>query len=82
MESQIPYARFTKICHLTSECGKSCPECQKIIGWNDEGSDLEGAINHLISEHGYTLIHIGTETHTKTELGQGFANYTVAVLGK
>ena len=41
-------------------------------------SDFEGALNHLLTNHGYRIIHVGQETDRGLD---GPIHRTIAVLG-
>ncbi len=45
---------------LYSNSGENCRDCDYWI----DSSNFEEGINHYLSEHGYTLLHVGTETTT------------------
>jgi hypothetical protein len=59
---------------LTSQ---KCVVCAIPVGLDR----LEKSINHYIQEHGYKLLHVGTET-AKSNEGNGLYYSTVAILGK
>ena len=61
---------------LSTNIGRSCEHCGTMVGSNDDG-DLSDSINHYISEHGYELLHVGTQTSRGDE---GLWHHTVAVL--
>ena len=64
---------------ISSHIGQSCDHCDKAVGggWVDDVS-LTESINHYITEHGYRLLYVGTETSHGDE---GLWHSTVAVLG-
>jgi len=45
-----------------------------------EKSGLAHSVNHYIAQHGYALLHVGTET-SRDDKGKPWHN-TIAVLGK
>ncbi|MDD2467916.1 MAG: hypothetical protein PHI97_28390 [Desulfobulbus sp.] len=72
--------QFPEISHvfkLTSANGIKCDCCDSILNGLD---DFSGAINHLISNHSYKILHIGQQTE-KTDMGETM-QLTVAILGK
>jgi hypothetical protein len=68
--------KVTHTIAISSNIGHGCEHCHgRFLGAEDDISD---SINHLISEHGYRLLHIGTQT---SHAGEGLWHSTVAVLG-
>jgi hypothetical protein len=70
---------MTKIKHtvrIRSNDETGCEHCITLFAVEDWAK----AVNHYIEKHGYTLIHVGTETDHDSE-GRP-CHYTVAVLGK
>ena len=65
-------ARTTKV---STDVSGMCEHCEFSIS----SDDLPGAINHYISEHGYRLLHVGTETTHDSEHQPWHT--TIAVLG-
>lgn len=61
---------------VSTNIGTGCKECDMFI---DGTNDFDGGVNHYIQEHGYKLLHVGTETSHGDE---GYWSSTVAVLGK
>jgi hypothetical protein len=65
------------IVHVSTAESKVCPICKEVpIG----AGQFEHSCNHLISEHGLTCLHVGSETHFETSVSPAIA--TVAVFGK
>jgi hypothetical protein len=63
---------------LTTNAGAfRCEACGENI-FGDDVRGLSRAINHYIDEHGYELLHVGTETQRANE---GLWHHAVAVLG-
>lgn len=54
----------------------TCPECQAPL---DTQGRVDEAINHMLSRHGWNLLHIGSEAD-RDERGQSIS-HTVAMLG-
>jgi len=64
------------VTHISTNVHRSCEHCSTSIG----GDRLAESINHYIKEHGYSIIHVGTET-VPSDKGEPW-HTTVAVLGK
>ena len=62
--------------HISTSVETKCEHCTERIG----GDDLAKSINHYIQQHGYKLLHVGTETSRDMD-GNPWQS-TVAVLGK
>jgi tRNA U54 and U55 pseudouridine synthase Pus10 len=62
--------------HISTVKETGCEHCTAIFG----ADDFANAVNHYIEKHGYTLIHVGTETEHDSE-GRP-CHSTVAMLGK
>jgi len=62
--------------HISTVKETGCEHCVAMF----ERGDFANAVNHYIEKHGYTLIHVGTETEHDSE-GRP-CDSTVAVLGK
>jgi hypothetical protein len=72
---QSNYDGIQHVVHISTNIGEICNECTKRIGLDT----IAESINHYI-EHGYKLLHVGTETsHDKN--GNPWHS-TVAILGK
>jgi hypothetical protein len=69
------------IVHVSTGVGTYCEHCGEPVGCF-EGKDpgLAKSVNHYIEQHGYTLLHVGTET-SRDDQGKPW-HATVAVLGK
>jgi hypothetical protein len=57
-----------KIAHeieISSDIGRACEHCNQRVGggWTDDGI-IDESINHYIEQHGYKLLHVGTQTYT------------------
>lgn len=64
------YKGIKHVVQISTHLEMSCEHCMTRIG----GKYFTESINHYIEQHGYKLLHIGTET------GEGL-QMTVAVLG-
>jgi hypothetical protein len=65
------YKGVKHVVHISTHVQTGCEHCSFGVG----GEHFTDSINHYIEQHGYKLLHVGTET------GQGL-QMTVAVLGK
>jgi len=63
------------IVHVSTNGGGMCPACSTILQPRD---DFDGAVNHLLQQHGYKMEHVGQETSWDSE-GRPWQS-TVAVL--
>jgi|ERR1043166_2927009 hypothetical protein len=63
---------------VSSNIGRGCEHCGASIG-SDRDDGITQSINHYINDHGYKLLHVGTETHHGPD-GKPW-HHTVAVLG-
>ena len=70
----------THVVHLSTNIGKTCEHCTFWTGAGADEHNLAESINHYIAQHGYSLLHVGTET-THSDDG-GLWHSTVALLGK
>ncbi len=61
---------------VSSVEGSPCAECDQGLSGYD---DFKGCVEHYIKQHGYRLLHVGTETEN---LSEGLGHSTVAILGK
>lgn len=68
--------QVNSIVRISSNISEGCKHCATKIG----GDDYADSVNHYIQEHGYRLLHIGTETVMGPECEAWHT--TVAVLGK
>lgn len=66
------------VVQVSSNISQSCQLCNRFFPVH-ETSILESQINHYIEEHGYRLLHVGTETDRGDD---GLYHSTVGVLGK
>jgi hypothetical protein len=70
------YNGVTHVVHISTSARRGCAECDQLI----YGKHLDWAINHYIENHGYRLLHVGTETGRDDD--GNLLHSTVAVLGK
>ncbi len=68
-----------QIIRVSTNISRGCPECHNagLVGGHD---NFESGVNHLIQQHGYRLLHVGSEWDNDRE-GKT-VHHTVAVLGK
>jgi hypothetical protein len=71
MTTENIYDGITHVVQLSTHIGSSCEHCNFSVGCDN----FVESINHYITQHGYKLLHIGTQT------GEGL-QMTVALLGK
>lgn len=72
----------THTIHLSTNIGRQCEHCEEWTGADPEGAtDLAESINHYINEHGYRLLHVGTETNRDGDEKELWYS-TIAILGK
>jgi hypothetical protein len=77
MTTQNLYDGIRHVVRVTTESSRaSCEHCHHEQG----GLDFPASINHYIEQHGYRLLHVGTET-TDDKNGNPW-HCTIAVLGK
>ena len=64
------------VVHISTNEKKACELCGHMLLAEDS---LAGPVNHYLQEHGYKLLHVGSETsHGQS----GPRHSTVAVVGK
>jgi hypothetical protein len=66
----------THIIHISTDGGTRC----KLCGPQADLVFFDKLINHYIEQHGYKLLHVGTETSREKMEGKLYHS-TVAVLG-
>lgn len=74
MSDSSQYEGIKKIIRVVSNNQETCVECHQ------PPRDFETTVNHFIADHGYKVLHIGTETEFVNENTP--CHSTVAVLGK
>ncbi len=76
MRGHSEYLDVSEVVCVKSDSETYCKQCS-ITPFHS--SEFEGAVNHLISAHGYRILHVGQETELKRETP---IHKTVAVLGR
>jgi hypothetical protein len=76
METENYYKGIKHVVHVSTNTLSTCEHCDTKIGLEK----FDESINHYIEQHGYKLLHVGTETSHDTE-GKPW-NSSVALLGK
>lgn len=66
----------TGVVTVSTNIGSKCTECDY---WVDGSQKFDEGVNHYVQEHGYKLLHVGSES---SHGDNGIWNSTVAVLGK
>ncbi len=76
MPKTSEYERIKHVVHLSTHESIGCPHegCRPKLG-----DDFDGWVNHFINDHGYVLLHVGSEA-CRGDDGKLW-NGTVAVLG-
>jgi hypothetical protein len=64
------------VVHISTNHLKPCEHCEAMIGLENWAE----SVNHYVDQHGYTVLHVGTET-THDQEGRPW-HATVAVVGK
>ena len=67
-----------KILYLSTNIQTGCRECRAILP-HDDGY-FQAAVNHMLAEHGFKLLHVGQQTEPDGADGRPYQT-TVAVLG-
>jgi hypothetical protein len=65
-----------QIVHISTNIGGGCEHCSFPIGLDK----FAESVNHYIEQHGYKLLHIGTESSRDDD--DRLWHHTVAVVGK
>jgi len=76
MKEENYYEGIKHVVYLSTDIGTECKHCSERVGLDN----LAESINHYIEQHGYKLLHVGTETSRDTD-GRPWHS-TVAVLGR
>jgi hypothetical protein len=74
------YSGVTHVVKLSTNRGGRCDHCEFPMRSFAGVDNLAESINHYISEHGYRLLHVGTESDRDDEENPWHS--TVAVLGR
>jgi len=75
MNTDNYYKDVTHVVSISTDIKINCEHCNTMVG----GENFADSINHYIENHGYKILHIGTETSHKDE---NLWHDTVALLGK
>lgn len=62
------------IVHISTNVSRRCPHCEKYL----PASQFEDAVNHLVRDHRYQLLHVGPEV--AWDDNHKAVHHTVAVL--
>lgn len=73
-------AKTKHVFEVESSVWRQCPVCSNMPRGNIGGHDFEEQVNHLVQQHGYTILHVGQKT-TRDDHGNPWQT-TVAILGK
>ena len=76
MASDNIYNGISHVIHISTDILKPCEHCSFVL----KSDEFAESINHYIEQHGYRLLHIGTETGRDYE-GKPY-HASVALLGK
>lgn len=76
MATQNYYEGINHVIHVSTNIGTSCEHCNFNIGLDN----FAESINHYIEQHGYKLLHTGTET--SHDMSGNPWHSSVALLGK
>ena len=74
MTDENPYNGISHVVRVHTNYKTQCEHCDALFDYNE----FAESINHYI-EHGYKLLHIGTETH---HIEGNLWYFSVATLGK
>ena len=76
MPTENYYKSIKHVVQISTNIGTGCEHCNTQIGLEK----FPESINHYVEQHGYKLLHVGTETSDDTN-GNPWHS-TVALLGK
>lgn len=71
------YEGVREVVEVSTNVSRKCTHCSE---WTGGADNLAHTVNHYINEHGYKLLHVGTETSHSDEGKLWYS--TVAVLGR
>ncbi len=76
VKEEHPYAGVQHVVYVSTNISSGCQHCHQQI----DGEEFAESVNHYIQQHGYRLLHVGSQTDRgdRDELW----HFTVAVLGK
>lgn len=77
MTTQNYYEGIQHVVFISTDVEQSCEHCTERVGGNRYFGE---SINHYIEQHGYKLLHVGSET-TRDDAGTPW-HTTVSVVGK
>lgn len=72
---------YLRIEQLYSDVSTRCPACDDMQVTGDWDDRLAESSNHIISEHGWELLHVGQQTGTSGDTGEPIQRTTV-ILGE
>ncbi len=70
------YENVQHVVHISTDVVRGCEHCSELIG----GDNFAKSVNHYIEQHGYKLLHTGSEWGRDMD-GES-CQHTVAVLGR
>jgi hypothetical protein len=76
MATENHYKNVKHVVYISTNIGTGCDHCRTSIGLDK----FAESTNHYIEQHGYKLLHVGTETGYDSDAKPWHS--TVAVLGK
>jgi hypothetical protein len=77
MTTQNYYEGVEHVVYISTDVSTGCEHCDKMLGGS---ANFAESINHYIDQHGYKLLHVGSET-TRDDVGNPW-HCSVAVVGK
>ena len=77
MKQEVQFPHIKHIVEVSTNIGRHCEHCTKMMGLDN----FTESVNHYIDEHGYKLLHVGTETGRNSDDGSPWHS-TAAILGK
>ncbi len=77
MAAQNYYQGVKHVVHISTDVVSPCEHCGK---WDRIDIGLDERVNHYVKQHGYKLLHVGTET-SHDDKGNPWHS-TVVVVGK
>lgn len=75
--NQHYYEGVNHVVEVNSDIGTACKICDF---WLDGAKEFTKSVNHYMTEHGYKLLHVGTQT-TESSKGEPW-HATIAIMGK
>ena len=79
MKPENSYKGIKHVCQFVSNSGRTSIPCQtKKCRFNAADQKIDMVINRYIKEHGFEILHIGTETEMRDN---DIHYFTVALLG-